>query len=164
MDSISVFIPVRPEHKARPRFGIRHIKGGKSFVSVHTPSATRTAEAAIRAFMQGHLLSQGFKAPWDGPVKIRVMFRVERPKSVKKRIYPVSKPDVDNYAKLLCDSLNGLLWVDDSQIVLLYCGKCYADEQSPVGIAFEAQQLSTADQNGQTKCTINKGRRSKNGC
>lgn len=33
------------------------------------------------------------------------------------RLRPAVKPDWDNTGKLLGDSLNGILWVDDSQIV-----------------------------------------------
>jgi Holliday junction resolvase RusA-like endonuclease len=39
--------------------------------------------------------------------------------------YPTVKPDYDNVAKLVGDSLNGILWMDDSQIVQATLEKRY---------------------------------------
>jgi Holliday junction resolvase RusA-like endonuclease len=41
---------------------------------------------------------------------------------------PTGKPDADNIAKIVGDALNGVVWVDDSQIVLLTIRKMYAEE------------------------------------
>ena len=59
------------------------------------------------------------------------------PKSVSKKrrelkneriIRPTVKPDIDNYTKGILDSLNGICWIDDSQIVSLIANKYYSDE------------------------------------
>lgn len=39
---------------------------------------------------------------------------------------PLSKPDFDNFVKLLCDAVNGILFVDDSQIVVGIVNKYYS--------------------------------------
>ena len=39
-----------------------------------------------------------------------------------------SKPDVDNLAKTVCDALNGIAWLDDSQIVRMSAVKRYGSE------------------------------------
>lgn len=39
---------------------------------------------------------------------------------------PVTKPDVDNYAKGIKDACTGILWVDDSQVVELLVRKFYS--------------------------------------
>ena len=41
---------------------------------------------------------------------------------------PATKGDADNYAKGILDSLNGLFWHDDGQIVDLHIGKYYSDK------------------------------------
>ena len=43
-------------------------------------------------------------------------------------IRPTKKPDVDNVAKSILDSLNGMAYKDDSQVVECIVRKWYADE------------------------------------
>lgn len=61
--------------------------------------------------------------PLDGPVGLSVSFLMPRPtskiwkrKPMPREWYP-KRPDWDNLAKSLCDSLNGLAYFDDNQIV-----------------------------------------------
>lgn len=41
-------------------------------------------------------------------------------------IRPLTKPDVDNFAKVI-DALNGIVWRDDNQVVDLAVSKFYSD-------------------------------------
>jgi Holliday junction resolvase RusA-like endonuclease len=43
-------------------------------------------------------------------------------------IPPAKKPDADNISKIALDSLNGIVWVDDAQVVSLFIRKRYATE------------------------------------
>ena len=45
--------------------------------------------------------------------------------------WQTSKPDADNYAKLILDALNGVLWRDDAQVVRLFAEKVYCDLAHP---------------------------------
>jgi len=65
---------------------------------------------------------------------MKIIFRINRPKShfsTKKKLLKsqwalISKRvDVDNLAKFVLDSLNGLLYVDDQQIFSLSATKIY---------------------------------------
>jgi Holliday junction resolvase RusA-like endonuclease len=49
----------------------------------------------------------------------------------KKILYPTGKPDWDNIGKLVCDSLNGILWRDDAVIVDGSTSKRYCDQDHP---------------------------------
>jgi Holliday junction resolvase RusA-like endonuclease len=40
---------------------------------------------------------------------------------------PVSKPDVDNFAKMVLDVCNGILWQDDAAVVRLSAFKRYGE-------------------------------------
>lgn len=40
---------------------------------------------------------------------------------------PDKKPDVDNIAKIICDSLNGIAYADDKQITSLHINKFYSE-------------------------------------
>lgn len=72
----------------------------------------------------------------QGPIKASIEAYYTIPKSKSKNIKaqmlkniirPVKKPDVDNIAKAVLDSLNGVAYKDDSQIVGLSMNKYYAD-------------------------------------
>jgi len=46
------------------------------------------------------------------------------------KIYPTIKPDTDNIAKSILDSLNGIAYKDDKQVVMLTVEKWYAEVPS----------------------------------
>lgn len=113
-----------PVAKGRPRFVSRSFAGGKSYTSAYTPAKTRNAESALQAELKAmgpDLYERGV------PLIVMVEFIVRRPKSVKAP-YPVSRPDLDNYLKLLKDACNGYLWHDDSQVIQVGMLKRYARE------------------------------------
>jgi Holliday junction resolvase RusA-like endonuclease len=57
---------------------------------------------------------------------------VSRPPSApKRRRRPNKRPDWDNYAKLVCDALNGLAFADDSEIVEAHVFLYYAAYPDP---------------------------------
>ena len=43
------------------------------------------------------------------------------------KIRPTKKPDCDNCIKSITDALNGIAYIDDSQIVSIECEKWYSD-------------------------------------
>lgn len=45
-----------------------------------------------------------------------------------RAIYPTNKPDIDNLAKSILDALNGVIYKDDSQVVVLTLQKYYDDD------------------------------------
>jgi Holliday junction resolvase RusA-like endonuclease len=78
------------------------------------------------------------KHPWDGPVELVVDFYFDRPKSQKKAIYKTTKPDVDKLARLVADSLTGVVFKDDAQVVQMICRKDYG---SPARAEIQVRQL-----------------------
>ena len=57
-------------------------------------------------------------APADVPIRIAVTFVFKKPKSAPaSRIYPTVKPDIDKLLRAVFDSLKGVLYADDSQVV-----------------------------------------------
>ena len=65
------------------------------------------------------------KIPADNWVKIQIHCEYEMPKSLKGRKYPFPKHDVDNLAKAILDSMNKVLFHDDTQVVSLKVTKDY---------------------------------------
>lgn len=58
----------------------------------------------------------GPTTPRRGPIRLTLKFIIPTPKR-PKRMYPTTRPDLDNYTKALKDAANGILWIDDSQVV-----------------------------------------------
>ena len=111
MNKIETTIYVEPTAKARPRSTI--IAGR---VRTYTPKKTRNAEAMIEAMIRTQVMQLG--AFEEGiPLRLEATFYRDRPKHLPKRVtMPVSRPDYDNYAKLLTDALEKFVYKNDSQI------------------------------------------------
>ena len=87
--------------------------------------------------------------PIKGPIKVELKFYEKRPKShyrtgkfsgiLKENApkYNVSKRDIDNFVKFVFDSLNKLMYVDDSQVFELNCGKYYSEDDGYILCKFE---------------------------
>lgn len=99
---------------------------------LYTPAKTRKSEASIKTEMRSAFTGE----PFDGAIKVTIIFNLKRPKSVK-RLYPAIKPDIDNYIKQIFDSGNGILWVDDSLICSLYTTKQYTEGAAMIEINIE---------------------------
>jgi Holliday junction resolvase RusA-like endonuclease len=99
--SITVTIPGPPASWERAT-----VHNGRTLTS----SKMRKAKAHARASIQAAALAQRWQ-PATGPVRLTLIF-------VRNR-KPDAVPDVDNYAKLVCDSANGILWHDDALVVEL---------------------------------------------
>lgn len=117
---IQIFSTIQP--KQRPR------KGKFGF---YTPKETSASELLIR-----NSFTQSFKfKPLENAIRLSIVVALPIPASTSKKnktkmeegfIYPAKRPDIDNYAKTICDALNGYLYKDDGQIVELKINKIYS--------------------------------------
>jgi Holliday junction resolvase RusA-like endonuclease len=125
---ISFHVPGVPVAKGRPRITTR---GGKvrSFTPAKTVAFEGLVSLAAERAMEG-------TDPLAGPVHLVLYVQLPIPQSWsgKKKLaalsgalQPCSRPDLDNYIKAAADGGNGILWRDDSQIVLLTATKRYAE-------------------------------------
>lgn len=120
---ITITIPGLPIAQPRPQISTR---GGfaRAFVRKDHPiHAYRSAiQLAASQAMQG-------RAPFEGPVRLSVTLLFPRPKSHTKKqrasLAHIQKPDLTNIAKGIEDALNGVVWLDDSQIVVLVMQKSW---------------------------------------
>lgn len=117
-----------PKGKARPRFS----KG-----RAYTPKTTVDYETVVgmeyKRQCGGYNFSSSEKVPIS--VEINAFFGIPKSASKKKRalmvcgeIKPTKKPDADNIAKIIMDSLNGIAFDDDAQVISLTVNKMYALE------------------------------------
>ena len=130
MKAISLRIPITPTPKGRPRVSIL---GGHAHA--YTPKKTADYERDI-AYHYTRACG-GFMYDRDQALTVRIEFGMPIPKSTPKSrkdaiiegiIKHIKKPDVDNLVKAVLDALNGVAWVDDSQIVRLIAEKRYSTE------------------------------------
>lgn len=116
-----VFAPIRMEipalavAKARARI----TKSGHAY----TPEKTKSFEAELR----WHWQKGGHSMIPRTATAVEILCYLPKPKTAKKtQLFPITRPDLDNYAKAILDGLNGFAWEDDSQVCDLRIGKRYA--------------------------------------
>lgn len=81
-----------------------------------------------------------------GPVELEILFYLDRPSSIStvKRPYPIVPPDIDKLIRGVGDSLTGVIYDDDSQIIRVLAWKTYADTREP-GAFIRVNELSHFD-------------------
>ena len=118
-----ITIPGEPKGKGRPRLG-------KGFA--YTPKDTVNYENWVKTCFlnqEGKML--------EGELKAEIICYYSIPKSASKNkaeqmrkgiVRPIKRPDIDNIAKIILDSLNGMAYKDDSQVVELNIKKLYGEQ------------------------------------
>lgn len=115
MRSVTFTVPGRIGGKGRHRSFMR---GNKVIHAAHQP--TESMEGVIKHFAHQAMVKQ--KMPLlSGALGLTVMMYRSYPKSwsarqISRSNYVTGKPDYDNICKLIGDSLNGIMYRDDSQI------------------------------------------------
>ena len=120
--------------KARPRVFNGHAM---------TPKDTVNYENWVKVCYQ-----QQSKGYLEGPIRAHITAYYKVPKSyTKKKIqairegleHPQKKPDIDNVAKIILDSLNGIAYKDDSQVIELSVLKRWTEDIERV--EFELEEI-----------------------
>lgn len=124
--------------KERPRVNTRT---GRVF----TPTKTSSFEEKVKWAFKGKYNVANELSTKPFKVKITAIFEPPQSLSKKKKeelLFKVDytkKPDVDNIAKIILDSLNGLAYKDDSQVSALLVLKDYGIENK---IIVELEEIS----------------------
>lgn len=130
---IHFVIPGEPKAKARPRVTTKGI--------TYTPKSTVEYENWVK---QCYLVKHG-QTMLEGEIKATIKAYFGMPKSISQKrkklmidgkVRPTKKPDTDNIAKSVLDSLNGIAYRDDSAVVALQVDK-YFDENPRVEVTLE---------------------------
>ena len=123
-----LFIPITPMAAPRPRV----TRNG----TYNDPKYTNYKKAIAL------IAKSKFKVS-DKPIGMYVDFYFEQPKSWSKKkkeetLWHTSKPDIDNLQKGVKDALNGIAYIDDSQVCYVIARKQYSFR---VGIMIEIKEL-----------------------
>lgn len=123
---ITFSVPGEPVPQPRPRVTTRG-GFGRAYVPTQHPVHAYRASLAAAARDAG-------AEPHAEPVSVVIDLVFERPKShmnksgVKATAPRLPRCDLDNCGKAVLDSLNGVAWVDDSQVQRLVIEKTYGTE------------------------------------
>lgn len=105
---------------------------------VYTPEKTKRFEAELSCLVA----IKHKKIMSEHPLKVFLTFKFKRPKSVKRSHHTV-KPDLDNLIKSVCDSLNGVVWKDDAQIMEITATKAYSQDCESDSIGLSVFEVTT---------------------
>lgn len=129
----SFFVPGQPQGKGRPRH-----KGN----IIYTPKKTKEYEELVK-WCYKEKYAGSIPIQPKVPVAVFLIAYYKQPKNLSKvkkalilegNVFPVVKPDGDNIAKAILDSLNNLAYKDDNQVVKLSVDKRFAVNDEDVGV------------------------------
>ncbi len=110
------------------------VRGGKAIMFESSKKLVPWRDACI---MASKMATTEAPTPLAGPLKVKVTFYLERPRSTL-RDYPNSAPDVDKLLRGVFDSLQiAEVIMNDGQIVDVDANKLWADENHPPGAVID---------------------------
>ena len=113
---------------AQPRHKVT-IRGKKPIAYIPDDHPIYGYKEAVRLSAR---IAMAGKPPVAGTVLVTILFRFARPKSHTKAARADDnhrqKPDLDNLAKAVLDALNGVCWLDDSQVCQIRASKAWQTE------------------------------------
>lgn len=127
-NTITIIVPGEARGKGRPRFAKRG-----NFVKTYTDDKTLSYENLV-AYAGAQAMAG--RAPLSCPVSVNLSVTTVPPASWSKKkqhlallggVFPATKPDADNIQKIIYDALNGIVWLDDKQIVTVIYKKRYSE-------------------------------------
>lgn len=132
---VSITHPGKPRGKGRPRGRIVMPRSGKSpFIHFYTDAETEAYETALRWRAKAAMRSA---KPFEGPLAMRLFCMMPIPISWPQRDkdaalagtkFPTSSFDFDNICKAVCDGFNGVVYLDDKQIIRALIVKEFATD------------------------------------
>lgn len=125
---IEITVPGDVVAQGRPRFARR---GG--FVQTYDPPESKKYKELVKKYA----IPQRPKELLDEALVLEIVVYKKPPQSISKVkknalnlanevLRPITKPDVDNYAKGIKDAMTGIIWTDDSKVVDLRITKFYS--------------------------------------
>jgi Holliday junction resolvase RusA-like endonuclease len=130
---IEFFVPGPPVPQQRAKTKFKKLPtGGIEVVGKYDPEKCKN--------FKNHVADVAFQAvsdcfPGNVPIVLDMIFYLPRPASIslKKRPYPITKPDWDNFGKGPSDAMESIVYANDSQVIDCRVRKLYADNGQPVG-------------------------------
>ncbi len=128
MNEIAFVIDGEVAAQGRPRAG----KDRTGRTRIYDPAKSKDYKQFVRLMSSQHKPEK----PYEGDIELFITVYKQIPKSMPKwqqalaregKLRPLTKPDVDNYAKGIKDGMTGIIWRDDNQVTRLTIEKQYSD-------------------------------------
>lgn len=125
LEAVEAILDINPVGKARARVMLTTSASGQKIPIKPKNKKTESWERAFREFIKP------FKpeAMYWGPIEVDIIAVFERPKSKSKEpgyLLMPQKPDFDNIAKIVIDSINNEWFYDDAQVSIGRTVKLFA--------------------------------------
>ncbi len=132
---------IRPEPQGSAKgFIVQGKNGPRAAITSDNPKMRPFRSEVTRNAMY-ELAAANITLPMCGkhvPVALRLDFIFRRPDSAKKRRHPSVKPDIDKLCRAVLDSLTGVAYLDDAQVVSMSSTKVYGDVE---GVTVTAEEM-----------------------
>ena len=128
MSIVTFVVPGIAVGKGRPKFARRG-----NFVAAYTPEKTASYENLVKlhagiAMDGSNPFIEAVRCVIDVSVIPSASFsKKKRLEALSGVLHPTSKPDIDNVTKGIFDAMNGIVWLDDKQVVEMVVRKRYAE-------------------------------------
>jgi len=131
------FVPGSPA----PQGSKRAFRNKRTGGVILTESSKAVGPWRDRVALSAHNAMMG-RALFDGAVGVCLNFVMPRPKSAPKSRTPkaTKRPDVDKLARAILDSLTGVCFSDDSQVVSLSAYKRIAEIGETAGVSIRVEE------------------------
>jgi Holliday junction resolvase RusA-like endonuclease len=152
---IEFFVAGRPTTQGSKKAFVNP-KTGRAIVTEQMGDKLKTWRAIVAGGAQT-AMERGDHSVISGPVLLSLGFRLKRPKShygtgknsvVKKGsapCHPIGIPDLSKLTRAVEDAMKGIVWRDDSQVVVCHHTKAYALLGDPEGVHISIKELEGAE-------------------
>jgi crossover junction endodeoxyribonuclease RusA len=110
--------------RPQPQGSKNAFKHGNRVVLVETSKGLKPWRSVVSLAAKEVMLSVQDMSLIDGPVAVDIIFTFVPGKTVKRKEM-TTKPDIDKLSRAILDSLTGICWRDDAQVVELQVCKVY---------------------------------------
>ena len=122
------------EGKVKPKQSFRYTRFGHKYTPRDVKQYARDIQYSFYAKYPKWLPSMFFEKPLRAEIEVFIKMpqsfsKIKKQRAIAGEIRPLIKPDVDNCTKNIFDALNGIVYLDDKQIVELSVKKFYSETE-----------------------------------
>lgn len=128
---------------------VGHTRDGRAFVRDSSGQRGKDWRRQVAQTAGARMIGRQM---FDGPVELHVTFNVPRPKGhlasrgglrPSAPVWPTVRPDITKLLRAVEDAMTGIVWRDDSQVVIQRAEKRYCDHAESACVAITVMPAPT---------------------